>query len=282
MNDRVVIVGATGWLGRAVTSTALSRGLHVLRMGRKNHEAIDAIANTRHELTKTIEHFRPSVVVNCAGSISGSPAELRSANVELVQDLVAACTAASVRLVQIGSAAEYGDPGSCEPISEHAPLRPASEYGRTKAESSVLTLSSGQPGVVARLFNVAGPNPPSSSLLADIFEKVTMSNGTVTLFNAEMRRDWVPLDYAAQAIVDVAIGDLPSGVVNICSGVGITHGELAIALATALGLTISIRSLNMTGVRCVVGDPSLLHQLTGRHPSSLAAEIAASCVLQSN
>ena len=62
--------------------------------------------------------------------------------------------------------------------------------------------------------------------------------------------------------------------VNVCTGVGLRFGDIVTALATRLGVRAEVRSLDRPGIECVVGDPSLLIELTGTAPTMTLERLA--------
>jgi nucleoside-diphosphate-sugar epimerase len=278
MPGRLLIAGANGWLGRAVRAEGARRGWTVVGVGRKPSAQVDLIATSDAEMVNAIVAGAPSVVVNCTGSAAGDVAAMRRTNVDLVQTLLEASERAGARLVHIGSAAEIGDPNTPAQQAEDCRLSPISDYGRTKAEGSTAVIECNGDAVVARLFNVAGPNPPSSSFLASLVDKVRTEGEEVMLGNTEMVRDWISIDFAVEAIFALASSSQNARLVHVCSGRGIRHGDLAAALARRLGHHRVVRSEGAPGVRAVVGNPALLRTITGLS-SAMTIDDLAECVL---
>ena len=181
----IVVIGASGWLGRAVAAEAAATALGVVSVGRSAGSDVEITSYDVADLNAILRSLAPQSVINCAGLVRGSAADLRAANVDLVRSVVAAARDLPLRFVQIGSAAEYGDPGSHGPVDEGAGLRPTSEYGRSKALAAELALRSGVDAVVARVFNVAGPEPAPGSLLADFLRKVETASTDIRVGNAD-------------------------------------------------------------------------------------------------
>jgi nucleoside-diphosphate-sugar epimerase len=84
------------------------------------------------------------------------------------------------------------------------------------------------------------------------------------------------IEDVARALVDLALapGPVPS-LVNVCSGVGLSFGEIVESLAAALGVRATIRSLDRPGIEAVVGDPTLLRSTIGWVPEMSAPALAA-------
>jgi nucleoside-diphosphate-sugar epimerase len=182
----------------------------------------------------------PAVVVNCAGAVVGTDAELRHANVEVVEALLAAqsLVAAPPRLVHLGSASEYGPVRVDRPVAEADPTRPISTYGATKLEATRLVLSAG--GLVLRLFNVIGAGASSSSLLGNAVRliRVAQASGAdaIELGPLDAYRDFVHAADVGEAVRAAVGSDRADGqVVNVGSGRATQSRELVRMLADVAG-----------------------------------------------
>ena len=133
MSRRVIVLGAGGFMGRAVWRVLAQDPAcdHIAVHFRRppapaalihradTWSALDLVDATPAEIIDLIEQSEADVVVNCAGVTHGSLDELRSANVEVAAKLGAAlATLRHVHLIHLGSAAEYGVHRAGEPISE--------------------------------------------------------------------------------------------------------------------------------------------------------------------
>jgi nucleoside-diphosphate-sugar epimerase len=137
---RVLIIGASSFLGGHLLSEAIASGHQVVTAGRSkvtaspSHHRLDLSADGPSRIAEVIGPIAADVVVNCAGATAGSPDVLAAANITAVYALVTAMiqSRTPARLVQIGSAAEYGRAEEGVPVTESAPPQPASVYGATK------------------------------------------------------------------------------------------------------------------------------------------------------
>jgi NDP-hexose 4-ketoreductase len=269
--EHVIVLGQ-GWLGRTVVEAAAGRfdvssidpPLDPV-MGARDGAAAGAL---RDMVTST----GATAVINACGLLRGDDAELKDANSDFPRWVCDTIGDLPVRFIHVGSASEYGDPGSADPVGEDAPVRAEGIYATTKAAGSRAVLEArdrGLDAMVARVFNLVGyPAPPSSPLhqwITDLRE-LPDGSGEVVVWWPPTTRDFIRIDDAATALLDLAVaGDRPS-VVNVCSGVGLAYGDIVEALASRMGLDVRVASLDRPGIETVVGDASLLGTITGRAP----------------
>jgi nucleoside-diphosphate-sugar epimerase len=171
---RLLLIGASGYLGARVHRAAVAAGIDVVTVGRgraaagERHLVLDLAAAGPAVVAAAIAAVDPDVVVNCAGATSGDLATLTAANIDAPANLVAALLSvrSTARLVHLGSAAEYGR-GPAGPVREDEPARPLSPYGVTKLAGTRLVelgRTAGLPATVLRVFNPVGPGAPAHTL----------------------------------------------------------------------------------------------------------------------
>lgn len=283
----VLVLGA-GWVGSAVADVARSHPsigeVTVVdppfddRLAARDDAATD-------ELRSLLRQHSITSVLNACGRVHGDEAELDDANHRFATWLCAALHGTGVRLVHVGSASEYGDPGSADPVDETTPAQPRGAYASTKAAGTEVVLMArgdGLEATVARVFNIVGhPVPAVSPLhqwLTDL-DALGPEGGEVEVWWPPTTRDFVMIEDVARALVELAVTSaaLPP-LVNVCSGVGISFGEIVTALAAALGVPATIRSLDRPGIEAVVGDPRLLRSLVDVLPTMSVEALAARAV----
>jgi len=253
---RVLIIGASSFLGGHLLREAVASGHEVVTAGRSavpaspSHHRLDLSADGPDRIAEVLRPIAADVVINCAGATAGSPDVLAAANVTTVYALVTAMiqSRTRARLVQIGSAAEYGGAQEGVPVTEAAPPRPASAYGATKLAGTNLTevaRMAGLDAVVLRVFNVVGAGAPQDGLpgraVAALHE--AMAQGTdVRLGPLDSVRDFVDARDVADAVLAAATAAvLPHAVINIGSGRGVLSRTLVSELVAISGYDASVR-----------------------------------------
>jgi len=215
------------------------------------------------------------VVVNAAGDVSGDLAASELANVDLPERLGRLAAEGGWRLVQVGSAAEYG-PGASGPalVAEHHPCAPVSIYGATKLAGTEALLrwrAKGASIVVARVFNVVDGEMPPANPVRDLVVQVRHAaefgvagvGPEIAVGDPTTERDLTPRADAAQAVVALATRPAwpAEPVVNVCSGVATSFGDLARALGRRLDLDVEVVDLGWPRGGRIIGDPQLLRSL---------------------
>jgi nucleoside-diphosphate-sugar epimerase len=247
---RVLVIGARGFLGGHVRDRAAAAGLEVVTAGRAplpgspSHCRIDLASGDPGELALILSRQAPDVVVNCAGATGGDVATLAAANVTGTAALVTAMrqTGRAIRLVHLGSAAEYGPGQPGVPVSEAAPARPATAYGATKLAATRLVelgRATGLDAVVLRVFSPVGPGTPESILsgrVAGEIRRAAATGGAVRLGGLDAVRDFVDARDVADAAIAAALAPaLPAAVFNIGSGTATPVAELVTKLVAISG-----------------------------------------------
>ncbi|GAA0629572.1 GDP-mannose 4,6-dehydratase [Sporichthya brevicatena] len=264
----MLVTGAGGMLGRHLVPVLRQHGHEVVAADRSDGDLGEPTAARR-----VVRDAAPDAVVHLAGGPGERPEEMRYANVDTVRNvLTAAGETGRPHVVVIGSAAEYGDG---EPagglIGEDAPLRPVTEYGRAKVAATVLATdlaqSLGIPLTVARPFNVVGARPPARTPLGNLSAQLLAQDGPERLVRCgrlDVVRDFVPATFVAEALTALVEGR-HLGVVNVCSGIGTTPGEVLAAMGAVLGVEVRVEPVPelvaLPAADRVVGDPGRLAAL---------------------
>ncbi|HBK90338.1 MAG TPA: hypothetical protein DDZ68_01570 [Parvularcula sp.] len=138
--------------------------------------------------------------------------------------------------IRAASLAEYG--AAPPPYREEDRLRPLTPYGASMAACSefLAALAPSLPFRVAqaRLALVYGPGQSASFLIAEMIENLTAGRG-VEIRNPEARRDLMFIDDAVDGMIALGTRAGVSGIINICTGAGVSMRAAAATIASAAG-----------------------------------------------
>jgi NDP-hexose 4-ketoreductase len=247
---RLLILGASGFLGGHVRREAAVAGVEVVTAGRAElpgspgYQRLDLAADDPAQVADVITAVAPDSIANCAGLTVGGPDVLAAANITGTYTLVRAMLLAetSARLVHLGSAAEYGGAEPGVPLAETAPPRPGAPYGATKLAGTRLVelgRASGVDAVVLRVFNPVGAGAPETGLpgrVAAQLRRALTGDAEVRLGPLDAVRDFVDArDVAAAVLAAAGAPALPHAVLNIGSGSGVPTRTLVKELVAITG-----------------------------------------------
>ncbi len=206
-----------------------------------------------------------STVINCAGIIAGDPASLRRANVDAPVHLATLAQEAGVeRFVHVSSFSVFG---RVRHIDARTPVRPESEYGRSKlaAEEALLALATRDFAVVpVRLPAIVGGGERDKlRRLIALWLRVRR----LPVPRTPVERSMISIDLAAQVLAEVAKGQ-ECGVVQAADPILFTYREAAAAIRGATGRSIGVVTL-----------PDIATRSLERVAPGLAASLYESSVL---
>jgi len=257
MGRRVVVTGATGFVGANLARRLLGDGhsVHLLvRPGYAAWRLAEIQSDVRVHVTtlqdragveRAIEDVRPEwifhLAVHGAYSSQTDVREMFQTNVLGTVNLVEACLRTGFEaFVNTGSSSEYG-------FKDHAPnerewLEPNSHYSVTKAATTHYCRFTAQSRTVhmptLRLYSVFGPYEEPTRLLPAIFVRA-LDGELPPLASPAIARDFVYVDDVVDALLLAATRrDLePGGVYNVGSGVQTTLEEVVECARRIAGVT---------------------------------------------
>lgn len=245
--SRCLLLGASGFIGEHVRrrlAEVPDLGLVTAALAGDVEYLLDLTTVGPAQLAGLLREVAPDVVVNCVGLTGGDVASLIACNVVAVSALTEAIarTGEPIRLVHLGSAAEYQPVAVGAATDEHTPTVPNGPYGVTKLAGTALVLaarSQGLPATVLRVFNPLGPYAPPGSLPGRLIAELLRTRGTsepVRVGSLDGYRDFIDVRDVAGAIAAAATAVRPlPPVINIGSGRATSLRDLAAATLAAAG-----------------------------------------------
>jgi nucleoside-diphosphate-sugar epimerase len=245
MPDRVLLTGATGFVGRAVLAPLLARGVELHAVSRTPRAAPGVAWHAADLLDEgqaraLIRDVRPAVLLHCAwyvehGRFWTSPENARW--VEASTTLAHAfAEAGGRRFVGVGTCAEYADcdAGDDAPWPETRRIAPATPYGAAKAELHARLAAHPRLAVAwARLFHLFGEGEPPARLVPYVARSL-LDGHEALCGSGRAVRDYASTAYVGRALAALALSDA-TGPVNVASGEGRPMRELMEAVARLTG-----------------------------------------------
>jgi nucleoside-diphosphate-sugar epimerase len=237
---KVLVTGASGFLGAAVCAGLLERGHTVSALARRPGSAPDGVEELKGDLTDgegmrtALAAARPEAVVHLAAEIASQrdEARIREVNVHGTARLVESCGIIDSPKFVFASTVVTGEAAG-ELLTEETELPVETPYGRSKQEAERLLRESGLPSVVIRPGHVYGPG----GWYEHEFVRRLRQPGRFAVIGSG--RNWwdvVHVDDVAGAFV-AAVEDAPAGALyHLADDEPITLYDFVALTAEALGV----------------------------------------------
>jgi GDP-4-dehydro-6-deoxy-D-mannose reductase len=279
---KALVTGATGFVGPYLVS-------HLRDCGDDLNIPGDATGTfditDRAAVHDAFDAYRPEVVYHLAawsdvGASWRDPTACLRVNVEGTANILDAARACGAqRVVAVGSSEEYGAiDGERDRLREDAPLRPLTPYGASKVAASFLALQawlgSGLETIRVRAFSHTGPGQSDRFVVPAFARRIVVAereqSQSIAVGARAPVRDLSDVRDVVRAYRLLAERGVPGEAYNVCSGTGVSIGEIADRLVARARSRIEITT-DDTLVRAVevprlIGDPTKLIETTGWSP----------------
>lgn len=243
---RVLITGASGFIGRHCLESLLKKGYEVHAVSSKIREMNDQrirwhvadLLDTK-QISLLIEHVQPSHLLHFAWNVSPSsyrtsPENLRWAisSLELLRSFE---SNGGKRVVIAGTCFEYDETyGYCS--EQTTPLKPTTLYGTYKHSLQIMldayAIQTGISASWGRIFYLFGPFEHQDRLIPSVIKSLLMSK-CAYCSHGEQIRDFLYVKDVADAFISL-LNSQVEGAVNVASGRPVALREIIQKIADRL------------------------------------------------
>lgn len=222
---RIVITGATGFLGRALLRKLDISGVEVIGISRQSLPGFVQVSSYANAPGGDVLVHLAEISDRRLAEADGQAYE-RWALLAL-ESLIGK---GFEQIVYASSAALYGDQRE-GPSKVGDPICVVDTYTRLKYATERMVLENG--GVVARLVNLYGPGMAEGNVLGTILKQIPLG-GPIRVFDLSPIRDFLWIDDAAEALRMMILGKV-SGIFNVGTAVGTSVLQLANIVLSVAG-----------------------------------------------
>ena len=242
--NKVVITGASGFLGENLTECLADMGNMVIAIHR------DMLQDPK-ELSEFMRGAKPDYVLNLAAygnhSDQRSRQEAIHANILLQDHIFQSLEKVNIKgFIQFGSSSEYGF--KTKKMREDMLLEPRTPYEATKAAATLLTQSFGfmhnKPVAIIRPFSVYGELEADHRFIPTVIRSI-YSNTPLNLF-PEAVHDWIFIDDFIEGVLAVMdnMAFFNQKIVNIGTGIETRNDEIVQLLLKLTGRQVKIKLID--------------------------------------
>lgn len=243
MPRNILVTGASGFMGRALTTALKADGHRVFTITHSHGDITDP------HIFADIGGERIDIVYHLAGRTDVSqswerPGEYYRVNVMGTQNVLDFCRQQHARMIYLGTYV-YGAPRYL-PVDERHPVDPANPYTHSKWLGEELCRFYASryniPNICIRLFNVYGPGQKQCFLIPHLLKEFQRGD-YIKVRSLAPRRDMLYIDDAINALRNLCQSE-HTGIYNLGYGASWSVAEIVATLQELLGTTLPVHQQN--------------------------------------
>jgi nucleoside-diphosphate-sugar epimerase len=232
---KILVTGATGYLGRHVVEILLQRGLEVVATASAKKDAVKMpwfqnVAflpldiNGFNKDENLYKYFnKPDAMIHLAwGNLDDFKSEIHvDKHLPNHYAFLSQLSGEGLKDITVtGTCLEYGLQEGC--LQENLPTKPVVPYAEAKNELRK-SLQRLQPIQISslkwlRLFYMYGEGQQSKSLISQLDKAIALGEDCFNMSGGEQERDFLPVKEMAALIVAIGLQENVSDIINCCSG----------------------------------------------------------------
>lgn len=238
IKDKILITGASGFVGRHICKLLLQQECEVLAIVRRDDVYLKSLGVQiciadlwdREKLSNSLVGV--NYVIHCAGdAVFGNGKHYNISNYELTKHIIDEIVSSNAKINKFIHISTIGAVDRCrsdicsEKLNELSIPNPTSDYGISKLNSEILVRESGLNYVIIRPSMVVGPDMRKNSHFA-VFIRYALSNSIASKFDWPGAFSVVHVDDLASAIVHATFHPKVNYETLFCAGEEIVLGDL--------------------------------------------------------
>lgn len=284
-NKKVLITGGAGFLGGHIAEALLQRSNYVILIDNFNSETTPSIEKEKtikyflekyssdqlslyredirnqEQISNIIHQDKPQVVIHTAALAMDRASMTKSldfidVNIKGTQILINAIESATCveQIIFISTRSAVGEtPKPDSLMSENEHFRPINPYGATKAACESLfhsfSFNNKIPVKICRMQPIYGPRCRHDMFVWRILNSIITGNKIQKYGKGNAIRDWLYIDDAVDAILEIINTQMDFDILNIGTGKSVTTNQLIDICEKVSG-----RTANIENVSAVAGD----------------------------
>ena len=266
-NKKVLVTGATGFIGSHLVQRLIAEGAHVRAMAHYRSEStLHNLEFLSNDEIQSLDIRRgnvedPSFVMDCVEGCSivfhlaaligipysyVAPSSYVATNIQGTLNILEAARKFEVERVLHTSTSECYGSAQYVPINENHPLVGQSPYSATKISADKLAesyyLSFDLPVITVRPFNTYGPRQSGRAIISTIISQLLTEPKQLELGSLDPVRDLTYVADTANGFICAAQAENVFGeTINLGVGSGVTIGELAKLIMHITGVDLPIK-----------------------------------------
>lgn len=240
---RIVVLGATGFVGSHTVEAAHSAGFETLSLGSAELNLLDP--STVDQLASMLSPH--DILVHSAAIAPSKTSQDVIANLTMTKHVMDCLEAKGLaQLIVVSSDAVYG--GASGVINENSPCNPDSLHGVMSLARELICASADvETLTICRPAPIYGFGDTHNSYGPNRFAREALTDGKISIFGAgEAKRDHVDIRDVADVIVRCARNSRP-GILNIASGASLSFATVGTMVADAVEYSAEVQSVGTEG-----------------------------------